>query len=111
MSNANKTIQQFDVNSNVKSHLLEKISSFSNFKILVIGDVGVDEYVMGAVKRISPEAPVPVLEVSSEDKRIGLAANVAQNVVSLGGKVELVSVVGQDTGAEILKDLLKKFFL
>lgn len=107
MSNSNQGIVQFNVDSSVKKNILEKISLFSGKKILVIGDVGVDEYVMGAVKRISPEAPVPVLEVTDEDKRIGLAANVAQNVVSLGGQVELVSVVGADAGAEILKSLLK----
>ncbi len=105
MSNS---IVQFKVDQKVKKNLLEKISQFEKYKILVIGDVGVDEYVMGAVKRISPEAPVPVLEVNEEDKRIGLAANVAQNVVSLGGQVHLVSVIGADTGAEILKDLLSQ---
>lgn len=68
--------------------------------------MGVDEYILGAVKRISPEAPVPVLEVDGEDKRLGLAANVAQNVVSLSGNVSLISVIGADTGAEILKELL-----
>ncbi len=91
-----------------RNKLVEKISLFKNKKILVIGDVGVDEYVMGAVKRISPEAPVPVLEVENEDQRLGLAANVAQNVVSLGGSVYLLSVIGSDAGAEILKALLKK---
>lgn len=105
MSNS---IIHFNVDSTVKKNILEKISAFSSKKILLIGDVGVDEYVLGAVKRISPEAPVPVLEVDGEDKRLGLAANVAQNVVSLSGKVNLVSVVGADTGAEILKDLLAK---
>ena len=91
-----------------RNKLVEKISLFKNKKILVIGDVGVDEYVMGAVKRISPEAPVPVLEVENEDQRLGLAANVAQNVVSLGGSVYLLSVIGEDAGSEILKTLLKK---
>ncbi|MFN3455795.1 MAG: bifunctional heptose 7-phosphate kinase/heptose 1-phosphate adenyltransferase, partial [Pseudobdellovibrio sp.] len=111
---SNNTVQtstailQFNVDQTVKKNILEKISLFKSKKILVLGDVGVDEYVMGSVKRISPEAPVPVLEVTDEDKRIGLAANVAQNVVSLGGQVELVSVIGHDAGAEILKDLLKK---
>lgn len=105
MSNS---IIHFNVDSTVKKNILEKISAFSSKKILLIGDVGVDEYVLGAVKRISPEAPVPVLEVDGEDKRLGLAANVAQNVVSLSGQVSLVSVVGNDTGAEILKDLLAK---
>ena len=90
-----------------RAELVEKISLFKGKKILVIGDVGVDEYIMGAVKRISPEAPVPVLEVDREDKRLGLAANVAQNVVSLGGDVELLSVIGSDSGAEILQNLLR----
>lgn len=101
-------IQKFVIDSAVKNRILEKISSFSQKKILLIGDVGVDEYVMGAVKRISPEAPVPVLEVDGEDKRLGLAANVAQNVISLGGQVQLVSVIGQDDGAQVLKNLLQK---
>ncbi len=92
----------------VRKSLIEKVTLFKGKKVLVIGDVGVDEYIMGSVKRISPEAPVPVLEVESEDKRLGLAANVAQNVVSLGGSVKLISVIGNDVGAEILQDLLKK---
>lgn len=102
------TIKSLNVDSKVRQSLIEKVTLFRGKKVLVIGDVGVDEYIMGAVKRISPEAPVPVLEVESEDKRLGLAANVAQNVVSLGGEVRLVSVTGSDVGAEILHDLLHK---
>lgn len=105
MSNS---IQALKVDSEVRKSLIEKVTMFKGKKILVIGDVGVDEYVMGAVKRISPEAPVPVLEVEGEDKRLGLAANVAQNVVSMGGEVKLVSVIGSDDGAEILRGLLRK---
>lgn len=101
-------IRALKVDSAVRQSLLEKVTLFQGKKILVIGDVGVDEYIMGAVKRISPEAPVPVLEVESEDKRLGLAANVAQNVVSLGGAVKLLSVIGSDVGAEILQNLLQK---
>lgn len=101
-------IQTLKVDSAVRESLVEKVTLFKGKKVLVIGDVGVDEYIMGAVKRISPEAPVPVLEVESEDKRLGLAANVAQNVVSLGGDVKLISVIGSDVGAEILQHLLKK---
>ncbi len=100
-------IQHFNIDQKIKSEILEKISLFKTKKILVIGDVGVDEYIMGAVKRISPEAPVPVLEVNEEDKRLGLAANVAQNVASLGGEAILISVIGCDSGAETLKNLLK----
>jgi len=101
-------IQSTHLNPALRSALIEKISLFKNKKVLVIGDVGVDEYIMGAVKRISPEAPVPVLEVESEEKCLGLAANVAQNVVSLGGQVQLVSVVGTDEGSEILCQLLNQ---
>ena len=108
MSNTSNKIQHFHIDQKIKSEILEKISLFKNKKILVVGDVGVDEYIMGAVKRISPEAPVPVLEVNEEDKRLGLAANVAQNVASLGGEAILISVIGSDAGADILKKLLQK---
>ena len=77
-------------------------------KILVLGDVGVDEYVMGQVRRISPEAPVPVLDVEANDVRLGLAANVAQNIASLGGIPILISAGGGDSGAEILRGLCEK---
>lgn len=100
-------IQALKVDSRVRQSLTEKVTLFKGKKVLVVGDVGVDEYIMGAVKRISPEAPVPVLEVEGEDKRLGLAANVAQNVVSMGGNVKLISVIGSDTGAEILQSLLQ----
>lgn len=101
-------IKPLNVDSSMRSQLIEKIAQFREKRVLVIGDVGVDEYIFGSVRRISPEAPVPVLEVESEDKCLGLAANVAQNVVSLGGKVHLVSVVGTDSGAQVLESLLNK---
>ncbi len=91
-----------------KKALLQQLPSLEGKRILILGDVGLDEYIMGEVRRISPEAPVPILEVENEDLRLGLAANVAQNVVSLGGKVSLISVVGEDAGADRLKDLFKK---
>lgn len=91
-----------------KELLLNQIQFLKGNKILIVGDVGLDEYVMGQVRRISPEAPVPVLEVEEQDMRLGLAANVAQNVASLGGEAMLVSVVGDDTGANLLKDLSAK---
>ncbi|UOE99781.1 D-glycero-beta-D-manno-heptose-7-phosphate kinase [Bdellovibrio bacteriovorus] len=91
-----------------KELLVQQIPRLKGKKILIIGDVGLDEYVMGQVRRISPEAPVPVVEVDEEDMRLGLAANVAQNVASLGGEAMLVSVVGEDTGADLLKVLAAK---
>ena len=56
-------IQALNVDSAVRKSLTEKVTLFKGKKVLVIGDVGVDEYIMGSVKRISPEAPVPVLEI------------------------------------------------
>lgn len=95
----------FKVSSGLRTKLASGLSRFSSQKILILGDIGLDEYVMGRVQRISPEAPVPVLEVENEDQRLGLAGNVAQNVETLGGQPYLVSVIGQDEGAEKLKAL------
>jgi len=75
-------------------------------RVLVIGDVMLDEYLRGEVSRISPEAPVPVLEVKSHDWRLGGAANAAANIQALGGVTTLVGVVGKDETAAILADRL-----
>jgi rfaE bifunctional protein kinase chain/domain len=85
-----------------------KVSSIRSKRLIVVGDSGLDEYVFGKVRRISPEAPVPVVEVEDQkaDFRLGLATNVAQNITSLGGRCDLVSVVGSDGASEVLKKLL-----
>ena len=70
--------------------------SFSHIKTLVVGDVMIDRYWFGRVDRISPEAPVPVLAVTSEESRAGGAANVAHNLLALGAQSHLLSVVGDD---------------
>lgn len=95
----------FQVTADVRKRLLEDVKKLAGRRILVLGDVGLDEYVLGEVRRISPEAPVPVLEVESQDWRLGLAANVAQNISALGGIPYLVSVVGRDAGADRLREL------
>lgn len=82
-------------------------SKIQNKKIMVIGDIIVDRYVIGSVERISPEAPVPVVYVTSEDMRGGGAANVALNIASLGGKAILVGMVGDDYDGEKLMDFLR----
>jgi D-beta-D-heptose 7-phosphate kinase/D-beta-D-heptose 1-phosphate adenosyltransferase len=84
------------------------IKHFEEVNVLVIGDIMLDRYVWGRVKRISPEAPVPVLKVSDENLSLGGAANVAVNLKSLGAKVELYGVVGRDLEGEKLIDLLKQ---
>lgn len=73
---------------------------------MIIGDVILDEYIWGDVNRLSPEAPVPVFEIETEETGCGGAANVAQNVASLGGDAILVGVIGQDTGGEKLVQML-----
>ncbi len=78
----------------------------SEIEILVVGDVMLDQYWFGAVDRISPEAPVPVVAVNRGDKRGGGAANVALNVVSLGAKCTLLSVTGDDAHAAELESML-----
>lgn len=78
------------------------IENFKNIKIAVIGDLMLDEYVMGKVERISPEAPVPVVKVLQEKFVLGGAANVVNNLASLGAKVICAGLVGNDTNGEKL---------
>ena len=74
--------------------------------VLIIGDVMLDHFVIGRVDRISPEAPVPVVQFDHEEYRLGGAANVAHNVAALGGSVEIAGVVGNDAeGTRLLADL------
>ena len=75
-------------------------------RVLVVGDVMLDRYWYGAVDRISPEAPVPVVRVEREEERLGGAANVALNVRTLGARATLLTVVGQDEPARRLRELL-----
>ena len=87
--------------------LKEIINKFKKAKLLVVGDLMLDEYVWGDVTRISPEAPVPIVKVNKENFMPGGASNVANNIVTLGGKAILVGVIGSDGRGEILKKTLK----
>ena len=77
-------------------------------KVLVVGDVMLDRYWYGAVDRISPEAPVPVVRITHEEERNGGAANVAYNVVTLGAQASLLTVVGDDEASHKLEALVAK---
>jgi D-beta-D-heptose 7-phosphate kinase/D-beta-D-heptose 1-phosphate adenosyltransferase len=82
------------------------LKGFAKVKILVIGDIMMDRFIWGKVSRISPEAPVPVVVVEKETFLLGGAANVVNNIHSLGGKVSLCGVVGDDeTGQKIINKL------
>ena len=84
------------------------VEKFKKLKVLVVGDVMIDAYLFGKVDRISPEAPVPVVAISKKENRLGGAANVALNLVSLCAKPILCSVIGDDKeGAELIQ-LLKE---
>jgi rfaE bifunctional protein kinase chain/domain len=77
-------------------------------RVLVVGDAMLDRYWHGAVERISPEAPVPVVKVSREEERIGAAANVAYNISTLGAQASFLGVVGDDEPGHRLEVLLKE---
>jgi rfaE bifunctional protein kinase chain/domain len=82
------------------------INEFKNRSILVVGDLILDHYIWGRVSRISPEAPVPVVEVTRESFMLGGAANVAHNIVSLGGKASVVGIIGKDMAGEAIVNML-----
>ncbi len=85
--------------------LLQKVKTK---RIAVIGDVMIDRYIWGNVNRISPEAPVPIVEVESESSRLGGAANVANNIVSLGGSTQLIGIVGNDFSGKEFRSILEE---
>jgi D-beta-D-heptose 7-phosphate kinase/D-beta-D-heptose 1-phosphate adenosyltransferase len=86
---------------------LEKIiDRFPATRVLVVGDVMMDHYVWGSVSRISPEAPVPVVNVTRETRLLGAAANVVNNIRSLGGQVDICGVIGHDDAGKQLQHLL-----
>ncbi len=88
--------------------LLDYIPRFKNVRIMVIGDLMIDEYIWGNVSRISPEAPVPVVNVTGENLCLGGAGNVVNNIFALGGKVFIAGVVGNDEmGRKVIHNLRK----
>ena len=90
------------------SRVRELIQAASQCRILVVGDVMLDQFIWGRVTRISPEAPVPVVDFERESFMPGGAANVARNLTALGGKAELFGLVGRDSAAKQLQTLLGK---
>ncbi len=81
---------------------------FSSLKVLIIGDVMIDSYIWGDVDRISPEAPVPIVQVNKRANRLGGAANVALNIKALGAEPIICSVIGDDIQSATFLDLLDK---
>ena len=84
------------------------VARFPRVRVLVAGDLMLDHFIWGRVERISPEAPVPVVQVTAESRRLGGAANVAHNLRALGGQVTVCGVVGGDAAGRDLLDELRR---
>jgi rfaE bifunctional protein kinase chain/domain len=91
-----------------EQQLKKLFSAIEGKRIAVVGDLMLDKYIWGSVKRISPEAPVPVVEVETEQAGLGGAANVAANIQSLGGTPLLVGVIGSDAAGKHLHQIFQE---
>lgn len=87
--------------------IAQLFEAFNDKRVLVIGDVMTDAYFIGEVTRMSPEAPVPVVDLQAQEQRIGGAGNVALNLIALGAKAILASVIGADSAGQDLQQLLQ----
>ncbi|MEK6333702.1 MAG: D-glycero-beta-D-manno-heptose-7-phosphate kinase [Acidobacteriota bacterium] len=90
-----------------KERAKEIVGQFRNHRIVVLGDVMLDEFIWGDVSRISPEAPVPVVEIRRESTHLGGAANVLANLLALGAQACVIGVIGEDAAAEKLRTSLR----
>ena len=86
-----------------RARLTELLTRMRGRQVVVVGDAMLDRYLIGDIERISPEAPVPVVSVTERRLALGGAANVAANVAALGGRVQLVAVIGADPEGEALR--------
>jgi D-glycero-beta-D-manno-heptose-7-phosphate kinase len=93
---------------NQKRHLVEAIQRFPNYRVLVVGDLILDVFIWGKVQRISPEAPVPVVEVAEETRLLGGAANVVSNLAALGSQACVTGIIGEDVPGSDLAWLLRQ---
>jgi D-beta-D-heptose 7-phosphate kinase/D-beta-D-heptose 1-phosphate adenosyltransferase len=94
--------------STVLGSLRRVVEKFQGTRIAVVGDLFLDHYIWGRVDRISPEAPVVVVNVTSEDRRLGGAGNVARNLIRLGAQVSMCGVVGDDEPGRLLIGMLEE---
>jgi D-beta-D-heptose 7-phosphate kinase/D-beta-D-heptose 1-phosphate adenosyltransferase len=94
-------------NSLSRARLAELLDRARGKRVVVVGDVMLDVYLIGDVERISPEAPVPVVRVRERKHALGGAANVAQNVIAIGARCDLVGAIGDDRAGETLRSMLR----
>lgn len=90
-----------------RRELIEHLDTLGRPRVLIVGDLIVDRYVSGDVSRISPEAPIPILLAASQEERIGGAGNVAANLRAMEASVEIVGVLGEDSSADGMLELLR----
>jgi len=107
LNTAPKRMQQFSQSE--EATILQLLGQLIGRQVVVVGDAMLDHYVMGSVNRISPEAPVPVIEFAEEHYTLGGAGNVAKCAAALGAQVELIAVIGSDALGEKLKSIGKDF--
>jgi rfaE bifunctional protein kinase chain/domain len=105
---AGKWIKRTMISKKDRKRLIAHIDRFSAARVLVVGDIVLDHYIWGKVSRISPEAPVPVVNVTRESLLLGGATNVVNNIRSLGGLVSVCGVIGSDEAGKQLIHLLHK---
>ncbi|HEX3144792.1 MAG TPA: hypothetical protein VHQ64_12535, partial [Pyrinomonadaceae bacterium] len=86
-----------------KNRVREILTSAARCRIAVLGDVMLDEFIWGEVTRISPEAPVPVVNIQRESTHLGGAANVLANITALGAGAKVIGVIGEDNAAQKLR--------
>ena len=91
----------------MKKARIKELLNFNKIHVTVLGDVMLDEYKSGHIDRISPEAPVPIVNLSQLEHKLGGAANVALNTLNLGAKTTLIGLLGEDENGKIIKDLCK----
>src|SRR5579872_4563884 len=91
-----------------KDKLIAILNNFKKKRVLVLGDLMLDHYIYGDVNRISPEAPIPVLLKTKEEFTLGGAGNIASNLATLGAKVTIIGIVGDDFSGKIVIKLLKQ---
>ena len=97
-----------DTNHKIEmGELTQVLQLFKGKKVVVVGDLMLDHYLWGQVDRISPEAPVPIVDISKQEFRLGGAANVVNNIISLKATPIVIGLVGNDNYAEILSTLFK----
>ena len=89
-------------------NMLSLVDRLAHQRVMIVGDLMLDHYTFGSVTRISPEAPVPVLQVSEEQYLLGGAGNVARNIVALGGQTMIIGVAGTDQDGQTLTGLLNE---